>query len=171
MASGKKGKMAAIKKRSASLEKRTNNLNPRHGDADDMLLEEHQVDNPNEMLLDVDDLPGLALMEDEVGDPDIGVLVHQDEELLDDVIDLKNPLVAAELSEDPVRLYLGEIGRVKLLDSDSEFRLATMIEANRLVLTLRRHPLRTGLTLECAIYHALLDEMLTSCAPVRQRNG
>jgi len=164
MASGKKGKMAAIKKRSASLEKRTNNLNPRHGDVDDMLLEEHQVDNPNEMLVDVNDLPGLALMEDEVGDPDIGVLVHQEEELLDeDVIDLKNnPLVAAELSEDPVRLYLGEIGRVKLLDSDSEFRLATMIEANRLVLTLRRHPLRTGLTLECAIYHALLDEMLTS---------
>src|SRR5688500_5494098 len=37
-----------------------------------------------------------------------------------------------------------------------------MIEANRLVLTLRRHPLRMGLTLECAIYHALLDEMLTS---------
>src|SRR5215207_1141245 len=163
MASGKKGKMAAIKKRSALLEKRTNNLNPRHGDVDDMLLDEHQVDNPNEMLVDVNELPGLALMEDEVDDPDIGVLVHQEDELLDeDVIDLKNPLVAAELSEDPVRLYLGEIGRVKLLDSDSEFRLATMIEANRLVLTLRRHPLRTGLTLECAIYHALLDEMLTS---------
>jgi len=133
------------------------------GDVDDMLLEERLVDNPNEMLVDVNDLPGLVLMEDEVGDPDIGVLVHQDEELLDeDVLDLKNSLVAAELSEDPVRLYLGEIGRVKLLDSDSEFRLATMIEANRLVLTLRRHPLRPGLTLECAIYHALLDEMLTS---------
>ncbi|MEO5887515.1 MAG: sigma-70 family RNA polymerase sigma factor, partial [Anaerolineales bacterium] len=156
--------MAAIKKRSALLEKRTNNLNTRHGRMDDMLLEEHQVDNPNEMLVEMNDLPGLVMMEDEVGDPDIGVLVHQDEEeLLDeDVIDLKNPLVAAELSEDPVRLYLGEIGRVKLLDSDSEFRLATMIEANRLVLTLRRHPLRAGLTLECAIYHALLDEMLTS---------
>jgi RNA polymerase primary sigma factor len=163
MASGKKGKMAAIKKRSALLEKRTNTLNPRHSDVDDMLLEEHLVDNPNEMLVEMTDLPGLALMEDEVGDPDIGVLVHQEEELLDeDVIDLKNPLIAAELSEDPVRLYLGEIGRVKLLDSDSEFRLATLIEANRLVLTLRRHPLRAGLTLECAIYHALLDEMLTS---------
>ena len=162
MASGKKGTMAAIKKRPALLEKRTNNLNSRHGDVNDMLLEEHQVDNPNEMLVDMNDLPDLALMED-VGDPDIGVLVHQEDELLDeDVLDLKNPLVAAELSEDPVRLYLGEIGRVKLLDSDSEFRLATMIEANRLVLTLRRHPLRSGLTLECAIYHALLDEMLTS---------
>ncbi len=56
-------------------------------------------------------------------------------------LDLKNPEVAAELSEDPVRLYLREIGEVKLLDSDSEFRLATIIEANRFVITLRRRPL------------------------------
>ena len=76
-------------------------------------------------------------MEDEVGDPDIGVLVQQEEELLEEDVHRseKSPTVAAELSEDPVRLYLGEIGRVKLLDSDSEFRLATMIEANRLVIS------------------------------------
>jgi RNA polymerase primary sigma factor len=46
--------------------------------------------------------------------------------------------VAAELSEDPVRLYLREIGQVKLLGSDSEFRLATIIEADRLIGTLRK---------------------------------
>ncbi len=77
-------------------------------------------------------------MVDEVGDPDVNdvsSLIQEDELFEEDAIDLKNPEVAAELSEDPVRLYLREIGQVKLLDSDSEFRLATMIEANRLVST------------------------------------
>ena len=155
--------MAAIKKRSVSLlEKRTNNMLPRSGQVEDLLLENNRAENSNEMLAEMNDLEGLVLIGDEMGDPDIGVLVQQEEELIDDVIDLKNPALAAELSEDPVRLYLGEIGRVKLLDSDSEFRLATMIEANRLITSLRRHPLRQGLTLECAIYHSLLTEMLTS---------
>jgi hypothetical protein len=50
-------------------------------------------------------------MGDEVGDPDISLLAQQEDELFEeDVIDLKNPEVAAELSEDPVRLYLREIG-------------------------------------------------------------
>jgi RNA polymerase primary sigma factor len=162
MASGKKGKMPVLKKRTASvMEKRTNNIS-RSEQLEDMLLEDQRAENPNEMLVGMNDLEGLVIMGDEVGDPDIVVLARQEEELIDDVIDLKNPALAAELSEDPVRLYLGEIGRVKLLDADSEFRLATMIEANRLITSLRRHPLRKGLTLECAIYHELLTEMLTS---------
>ena len=163
MASGKKGKMAAIKKRTASvIEKRTNNILPHSEQMEDLLLEDPHAETSKAMLAKMTDLEGLVLIEEEVGDPDIGALAQQEEELLDDVLDLKNPAVAAELSEDPVRLYLGEIGRVKLLDADSEFRLATMIEANRLVTGLRRHPLRTGLTVECAIYHELLTEMLTS---------
>ena len=163
MASGKKGKMAAIKKRSAlSMEKRTNNILPGSRQFEEMLLGDQRAEDPNEMLVEMNDLESLVLMGDEVGDPDIGMLAQQEELIDDDVIDLKNPEVAAELSEDPVRLYLGEIGRVKLLDSDSEFRLATMIEANRLVITLRHHPLRKGVTPECAIYHELLTEMLTS---------
>jgi RNA polymerase primary sigma factor len=110
---------------------------------------------------DVNDFPDMTV-KDEIGDPDASVLA-QDEDLLDDdVIDLKNPEVAAELSEDPVRLYLREIGQVKLLDSDSEFRLATMIEANRLVITYRRRPLRSNLTTTCAIYHSLISDMETS---------
>lgn len=110
---------------------------------------------------DTNGFPDMALMDEEVGDPDAGVLA-QEEDLFDDEIDLKNPEVAAELSEDPVRLYLREIGQVKLLDSDSEFRLATMIEASRLITTYKRRPLRKNLTATCAIYHALLADMLTS---------
>ncbi len=50
---------------------------------------------------------------------------------------MKNPALAEELSEDPVRPYLREIGQVKLLDADSEFRLSTIIEAWRLLDSLR----------------------------------
>jgi RNA polymerase primary sigma factor len=121
------------------------------------------LENSNGKLREENGLKELVLMGDEVGDPDITMLAQQEEELLeDDTIDIKNPEVAAELSEDPVRLYLREIGEVKLLDSDSEFRLATIIEANRFVSTLRRRPLTKGLSRECAIYHAILSEMHTS---------
>src|SRR5262245_35794020 len=116
-------------------------------------IETETLEEPNEMAV--------ALMGDEVGDPDITALV-QEENLEEDVLDLENPQFMAELSEDPVRLYLREIGEVKLLDSDREFRLATIIEANRLVNALRRHPLRKGLSVACGIYHALVTEMLTS---------
>ncbi|MEI8131282.1 MAG: sigma-70 family RNA polymerase sigma factor [Leptolinea sp.] len=52
---------------------------------------------------------------------------------------LEDPVIAVELSEDPVRLYLKEIGQIQLLDSDSEFRLAAMLEADRLMETLQLH--------------------------------
>ncbi len=42
---------------------------------------------------------------------------------------LEDPSIALELSEDPVRLYLKEIGQIHLLDADSEFRLAVRIES------------------------------------------
>ncbi len=42
---------------------------------------------------------------------------------------LEDPSIALELTEDPVRLYLKEIGQIHLLDADSEFRLAARIEA------------------------------------------
>jgi RNA polymerase primary sigma factor len=108
-------------------------------------------------------LAELVMIEDEVGDPDVSALA-QEEELLeeDEELDFKIPEVVAELSEDPVRLYLREIGQVKLLDADSEFRLATMIEANRLVNAFRKHPPRKGLTVPCSICHAILSELETS---------
>src|SRR5512133_2901739 len=52
---------------------------------------------------------------------------------------LADPTVALELSEDPVRLYLKEIGQIHLLDADSEFRLAARIEAKVRVDTLVNH--------------------------------
>ncbi|MEP7134511.1 MAG: sigma-70 family RNA polymerase sigma factor [Chloroflexota bacterium] len=121
------------------------------------------AEDMNDMLEETNGIVNEAMLGDEVGDPDISVLVQQeDENLEDDLLDVKNPHIAAEPSEDSVRLYLREIGEVKLLDSDSEFRLATLIEAERWVGVLQRRPLRKGVTLACAIYHALIAEMYTS---------
>jgi RNA polymerase primary sigma factor len=163
MSSGKKGSMT-VKKRSSQKEKRNTKAKPSLPRAKSQEWQESNTKNSNGKLKEENGFKELVLIGDEVGDPDISMLVQQENELLEDEpLDLKNPQVAAELSEtDSVRLYLREIGEVKLLDADSEFRLATIIEANRLVITLRRRPLPQGLSRECAIYHAILSEMHTS---------
>ena len=121
------------------------------------------IDDMSEMLEVINDSAVPPLNGDEVGDPDIGVLAQQEEEILEEVtLNLENAHILADLSEDPVRLYLREIGEVKLLDSDSEFRLATMIEAYRLVNSLRHRPIRKGLTEICSVYHALFTDMATA---------
>ena len=53
---------------------------------------------------------------------------------IEDPLEVDRAELAAELSEDPVRLYLSEIGQVKLLDAPREFRLATIIEGRRVIL-------------------------------------
>ena len=100
---------------------------------------------------------------DEIIEPDESLLAQQEEDI-DEVLPL--PLhsheLAAELSEDPVRLYLREIGQVKLLDSDSEFRLATLSESDRHITALRKLKQRKGVSPISSIYHSLLLEMTTS---------
>jgi len=162
MSSGKKGQMN-VKKRSSQKEKRKPGVKPPLPRAKDQNWQESEAKNSNGKLREENGFKDLILMGDEVGDPDISMLVQQENEILEDEpIDLKNPEVAAEVSEDPVRMYLRDIGEVKLLNSDSEFRLATIIEADRFIVTLRRRPLTKGLSRECAIYHAILSEMHTS---------
>jgi RNA polymerase primary sigma factor len=154
--------MAVRKKRTTPKKERKSNVKPRPPSVREMPFDD-SIPEDNGAEMNGNGLVELALMGEEMGDPDVSVLV-QEQELLeeDDGLDLKSPEIAAELSEDPVRLYLREIGQVKLLDSDSEFRLATMIEANRLINVLRRHPPRKGLTAPCAICHAVLAELETS---------
>ena len=84
---------------------------------------------------------------------------------VEDTLELGRVELAAELSEDPVRLYLREIGQVKLLDAAREFRLAAMIEGRRVILLTMRHrrkqeknprlPMR-------AAYRNLLSDLLTA---------
>ncbi|MEZ0397156.1 MAG: sigma-70 family RNA polymerase sigma factor [Anaerolineales bacterium] len=82
----------------------------------------------------------------------------------EDLLEVSPGELAAELSEDPVRLYLREIGQVKLLDSDSEFRLATIIEARRLILTLGRRKIGKAASgpMEMTAYRAALAELVTA---------
>lgn len=122
-----------------------------------------EKDEPENKNLSVDDvvesLSAPNLNEDDFSEPDISVLVQQAEDLEETIqlnfYDNENP-------EDPVRLYLREIGQVKLLDADSEFRLATLIEAHRFIETLHKLKQRKGVSLACSIYHSLISEMLTS---------
>jgi len=103
-------------------------------------------------------------------EPDDESLAQQEDEFDEDedILDVKkSPQLAAELSEDPVRLYLREIGQVKLLDADSEFRLATLIEADRLVGVFFRRPQRRGVTVTTSVYREAINELLTSWARLK----
>lgn len=105
----------------------------------------------------------LELNGDEMGEPDISLLIQNEDEITEESIDLVDEHhLSTELSDDPVRLYLREIGQVKLLEVDSEFRLSTCIEADRLVRTLKRRPTRKGQSSVCGVYHAVLREAVTS---------
>ncbi|MCE9645567.1 MAG: sigma-70 family RNA polymerase sigma factor [Chloroflexi bacterium] len=102
----------------------------------------------------------LDIAEDEIVEPDESLLALPEEEL-DDALPAHHE-VSGDLSEDPVRLYLREIGLVKLLDSDSEFRLATLSEADRHITTLRKLKQKRGISPAASIYQSLLLEMTTS---------
>jgi RNA polymerase primary sigma factor len=135
-----------------------------------------QVSEPAEMELFAAE-NGEALPEAVNGELDESLILESEEPALpaseetngltaEDLLEISPAEVAAELSEDPVRLYLREIGQVKLLDSDSEFRLATIIEARRLILTLGRRKIgkaAKGPT-EVIAYHAALGELVTAWA-------
>jgi len=115
---------------------------------------------------DVDDL--LADMDADVviDEPDEMLLVKQAAEITDlpdeETLGLLKPTSDFELGEDPVRLYLREIGEIDLLGVDHEFWLATRIEAARRIEVLKRvHPIaRHGRQHSSSIYLALYDEMV-----------
>jgi len=83
---------------------------------------------------------------------------------------LEDPAIAVELSEDPVRLYLKEIGQIHLLDADSEFRLAARIEADRHIQALQRQPLFTEAESEPVrqLFLGLCEELLTSWGRLKE---
>lgn len=92
------------------------------------------------------------------------VVVEDPQELLED------PSIALELTEDPVRLYLKEIGQINLLDADSEFRLAARIEAGVRVENLCKHiqPLHGQDGHLHALYSAILSDLVTAWNRLRE---
>jgi RNA polymerase primary sigma factor len=119
-------------------------------DLDDLLVEEDFL---------ADDEPEDALISPELLIEDSELAEIEKEEPLDL---LKDPALIMELGEDPVRLYLKEIGEIELLGVDKEFWLATRIEAARRIEALSKaHPLaRKGAPVRKGVYQALFDELL-----------
>src|SRR5512145_2300957 len=117
-----------------------------------MPRKKREIKSPKDLIPDAADLENDE-MATEVDDVDIAPEDVAELEA-DDPLDLSHPALVEELSEDPVRLYLREIGQVKLLDSDSEFRLSTQIEAYRLVERLEIHVPRKGVERATQVYRS-----------------
>lgn len=84
---------------------------------------------------------------------------------------LDKPGLLADIGDDPVRLYLKEIGSIELLTTDQEFWLATRLEAaERVDVLSRQHPLARSQSSDShedinatnRIYIALFEDLNTS---------
>jgi RNA polymerase primary sigma factor len=140
-------------------------VSPEVEDQDEDILDLTETILP---LDEVDDLLAEAGF-DEEGEPDEDALSREEQDLAELAKEeplelLDNPALLMELSEDPVRLYLKEIGGIELLDSNREFWLSTQIEAARRIDSLaRQHPLvRKGETLPHNVFRALYEELQTA---------
>ncbi len=126
---------------------------------------QEEGNTPTQSLEEVDDLISEMDADVVIDEPDEMVLAQEAEELRvsseDETLEMLSPALEAELGEDPVRLYLKEIGEIELLSVDHEFWLATRIDAARRVVVLNRgHPLaRSGPEYATSIYQALGDEL------------
>jgi RNA polymerase primary sigma factor len=69
-----------------------------------------------------------------------------------------------EMSDDPVRLYLKEIGRVDLLEADQELWLAVRMDAykNLQLLRTNRPARQSNVPIDIAVHRALYDELRDS---------
>jgi RNA polymerase primary sigma factor len=128
---------------------------------------DEEESNPStQPLEDVDDLMSEIDEDAAIDEPDEMVLAQESDGVsgvpVDESLELLSPTFEVELGEDPVRLYLREIGEIELLSVDHEFWLATRIEAARRVNVLNRgHPLaRRGRQYSTSIYRALFDELV-----------
>jgi RNA polymerase primary sigma factor len=157
-------------------------MEPQEFEEDVLLLDEDDEITDEEDLLAGGDIDEPDLPEDLPLDiEDLETLTK--EEPLDL---LHDPKLLAEVNEDPVRLYLKEIGNIDLLRLDQEFWLATRLEAGRRIEALsRRRPLARSETVspdesirahsfpkdaETArhIYRALFEDLDTSWSRVVQ---
>lgn len=150
----------------------TNKKNKPHDQEPDEIFEETgdklNASNGKLSIDRVDDLLSEARLNEE-GEPDQDELSREEQDLENLAKEeptelLDNPSLLLELNEDPVRLYLKEIGGINLLDTDQEFWLSSRMEAARRIDSLaRQHPIaKRGDSLPRSIYRALYDELRTS---------
>ena len=119
---------------------------------------------PEELLPIVEEVQIIDEATEEALLPDDGELdILEDAEIPDDSVDIiARPIAASELSEDPIRLYLKEIGQIELLNAESEFRLATRNEAKKRLVWLQNrekdNPRKTDQTHN--VFKQVLDDLL-----------
>jgi RNA polymerase primary sigma factor len=116
---------------------------------------------------DIDDLLGDLDEDSIIEEPDDQTLALESKEV--ESLEKEEPLelltdtsVISELGEDPVRLYLKEIGGIELLDPDLEFWLATRIEAARRADMISRRNPRARKDIVRVVYNALFDDLTTA---------
>jgi len=117
-------------------------------------------------------------LDDEDAEPNEEELSREEQDLeelvKDEPLDVaSNPGLIIELSDDPVRLYLKEIGGIDLLDPDHEFWLATrLIAARRIDSLIRQHPIaRRGDSQPQSTYRAVYDELCTAWQRVEKETA
>jgi len=122
---------------------------PPSDDQEDQIDEELEEENESDEQADGDD--GNSFSEQQ----------EQEDETPTERITAAVKKAAAETGDDPVRLYLKEIGRVELLDVDHEFWLATQLDAiNQFEITRKEHPIsKRGKSTVDAAYRALLSDL------------
>jgi RNA polymerase primary sigma factor len=129
----------------------------------------------------VDDIEVNELLDDEIQEPvDVvdGEAIEVDPDLEEDAEgedgsaekSLKKLTAALELSDDPVRLYLKEIGRVELLDTDQELWLAARMDAVNHLERLEKGRGSRGRADEplVSVYLTLFDDMRTAWKRVKE---
>jgi RNA polymerase primary sigma factor len=128
-------------------------------------------EQPVEPVVDDGSFPNV----DDNGDPPAELIAEEWNELnLEGSLDLSvDALLTSEISDDPVRLYLKEIGQISLLDADSEFRLAARIEAFNLLKQLEKLHHEDNRALFEQIARELISawEILTQDASRMQQNS
>ena len=136
---------------------------PLAGDVEGIDNGDFPADEIKKLLSTIDVLPSQAepdesdLSLEEVGAEDIDSDVTNEDILV-------AQKVMAELGDDPVRLYLKDIGTIDLLDVSHEFWLsARMYAVRRIDAISRQHPIaKRGISPSLSIYRAIFEEMVTA---------
>lgn len=121
----------------------------RAGQTEQDILAAMDIDELDELIQETGDLPEASDETEKDDEPDDEALAVQDEELDELIHDepaalLHDPRLGSEIGEDPVRLYLKEIGSIDLLDPDREFWLATRLEGTKRIEILSQQLIRRG---------------------------